>query len=142
MYIRPIKPQMAPEMVRLKKIGGVLKYFAPVISIRCKHYKPGGKLKLSLGANFKLRIGWHNLNPSGDIEMKNEVWGKLKLSLGANFKLRIGWHNLNPSGEIQMKNQVWSSKPQMGLYVTVKTVDDSSIRTILNYYFRIQMRVW
>ena len=42
-----------------KKLGGVLKYFAPVIviSIRCKNHKPGGEnRKLSVGANFKLRI--------------------------------------------------------------------------------------
>jgi len=56
MYILPIKPQMAPELAHLKN-GDVLKYFAPVISIRCKNYKPGGaNRKLSLGANFKLRI--------------------------------------------------------------------------------------
>jgi len=41
MYMFPIKPSMAPEMAHFhKKCEGVLKYFTPVISIRCKNFKP------------------------------------------------------------------------------------------------------
>jgi len=42
MYMFPIKPSMASLS---QKCGGVLKYFAPVISFRSKNFKPQGQFE-------------------------------------------------------------------------------------------------
>jgi len=52
MYTFPIKPPITPEMAHFQKMWGALKYLVPVISIRCKNFKPLGQFE-----------GKHNLRP-------------------------------------------------------------------------------
>jgi len=54
MHMFPIKPSVAPFS---QKFGGVLKYFAPVISIRCKNVKLQGQ--------YEGKVQQQNLSPRG-----------------------------------------------------------------------------
>ena len=65
MYMFPIKPSIVSKMAHFHKNVGVLKYFAPDISIRCKILNRRTSLKGSFSGTIWV--------PRENIKMKNEM---------------------------------------------------------------------